>query len=134
MTIVNGQITFLINQEDAIIEVHDKDASVTFVRIQMTPNQLSKALSRLTHTECESMEVFDLDKVGKRLEHKELTFFVSTDVYIIGGQPLKKEARRLAKQACPDGWEPDLSFSSRESFYRDWQSNVRARTTIRRWV
>lgn len=63
MTLKDARISIFINAEHTTIEVMDNAASVTFLDITLTAEQLSKALSRQAYTNCEA-KVFNLDKVG----------------------------------------------------------------------
>ena len=73
MKIKDGRITILVSKEQTRIEIKDNDASITFVRIEITPVQLSQALSRLSFVRCD-MEVVGLDKIGKKMENKDFKF------------------------------------------------------------
>ncbi len=129
MKINDPRISFLINPEGTTIEITDNDAAVCFLRLRLTPEQLSSALSRLASTECESGEVFSLDKLGKQMEHKMLEFPMPESA----GFGDKEAAKIAALKHCPDGWESDQYFGSQGSFFnkkdRQW-----AQTRIRRWV
>ena len=57
-----------------------------------------------------------------------------TDIYVINTWTNKMiiEIQEIKKE-CPDGWTPDLHFSSQDSFFhKDYE--LWARTKIRRWV
>jgi hypothetical protein len=126
MKIKDGRITILVSEEKTRIEIRDNDASVTFVRIELTPVQLSQALSRLAMTECD-IDVHNLNAVGKKLEHKPFEFKVGKHRYN------KLIVHGIAMEECPAGWEPDSGYSSKGSFFEK-DGEQWARTTIRRWV
>jgi hypothetical protein len=111
------------------IELVDNDASCIFAVVKLNAVQTCQALSRLGYTEC-SMEVFNLDQVGKKMEHKPFEFEIPQDSPWKKGREIIAE---IAKEKCPEGWKPDLSFSSQGSFFRKDDKQY-ARTTIRRWV
>lgn len=129
---INGKITILCDREGATIELHDDDARVTFATVQLNPVQLGQALGRLGYTECESVEVRGLDKVGKKMENKEFIFEVPEDL------SCKRDIRDkilipILEKVCPKGWIPDTSFSSQGSFFSKG-GKYYAKTPIRRWV
>ena len=128
---INGTITILVGVDECTMSIMDEESRILFVKVKMTPSQFTQALSRLSHTKCEKVEVFNLDKVGKKHEHKEF-------VFEIGNTELKytlwKEiAVQKAIMLCPEGWEPDLGFNSQDSFFTE-DRKLYGRTTIRRWV
>jgi hypothetical protein len=129
MILKDGRITFLINREETTIEIRDNIAGITFVRVKLTPKQLSSALSRIMYTECESVEVENLEKVGKVRESKKIEFEIPKNTYSSDKELLKK----LTDEACPDGWIPDYYFNSQDSFYMK-KGKRYARVIIRRWV
>jgi len=122
---INGTISILINSDYTTIEIEDKDANTTFVKVRLTPEQLSMALSRLSYTPCE-MEVHKLERVGKRHEHKSHEFEIPNDVK-------NNELHNLALLSCENGWTPDNYFGSQNSFFTK-DGKKYARCTIRRWV
>lgn len=130
MKIKDGRITILINEEKTRIEIRDHDASITFVRIELNPMQLSQALSRLSFIKCD-MEVVGIDRIGKKMEHKNFEFKLrDSDCFESNN---KEVAAKKVFLACPEGWIPDAYFNSQNSiFWKD--KETWARTTIRRWV
>lgn len=125
---INGKITFLVGQEQTTIELIDDNASTTFAKITLTPEQLSSALSRIAYTECD-IEVFGLDKLGKRMEHKKFDFEIPKDID-------KKELVKLSQELIDkenEGWISDGYFSSQDSFFQKDGKNY-ARCMVRRWV
>jgi hypothetical protein len=87
-------------------------------------------LSRLAHTYCQSAEVFGLDRVGKKMEWKELVFTMPENV---GYKERDKIAYEQALKSVPEGWVVSNYFGSQGTFFvKDGKSFGRA--TIRRWV
>jgi hypothetical protein len=131
---LEGRLTILGDDEGVTIEVEDSDASTTFLRIELTPEQFCQAaLGRLASLRCE-LEVVGLDHVGKRMELDEIVFPMPdrfNDVY--DREQLSKAAAEIAKEVCPAGWSPATYFGSQDSFKRE-AGRLYARTTIRRWV
>ena len=68
---IKGNISILINQEHTTIEIHDADASIKFLSIQLSPEQLSSALSRLSQVPC-VIDLRGLDKIGKKITLNEI--------------------------------------------------------------
>jgi len=131
MKLEDARISILIDREKTRIELHDMSASIMFLEITLTAEQLSSALSRLAYTECE-IEINGFDKIGKSMELSTLEFELpeSIDRY-------KKDAadkiKDLAIQNCPVDWKPDLSFNSQNSFFSK-DGKQYARTFMRRWI
>lgn len=130
---IDAQITILSSYDDSIkIKVYDKTSGTTFLDLTLTREQFINAtMNRLGNTEVESAHLCNLDKVGKTMEMETLEFEMPD-----GSEFRDKEvAASLVHEKCPDGWIPDTSFSSQNSFFTKMKSNGRyARTTIRRWV
>jgi len=141
---LNGKITILINQDETTIEIMDDKASVTIVKITLTPEQLSSALSRLARTDCE-LETFNLDKIGKQMEIKTfeyehpstltlLSVFGPNANIDINDENLAKYAKYLLdKDENNVNWIPDKYFKSQNSFFT--KDNIKYfRGIARRWV
>ena len=128
MKLKDGRITMLAGEDGMKIELHDNEASITFVCIKLTPKQLSRALGRLGYTECK-IEVHGLDKVGKKMEHKSIEFELPETHTFMD----KKIAEKVGIAVCPEGWVPDLYFGSQTSFFTKDKIQY-ARMTIRRWA
>ena len=123
---INASITLLFSHDGATLELHDDDASITFVRLKMNQKQTCQMLSRLGNTHTVECLIAGTDNLGKKIEVDTLELEMPDKV------PFGKEkeiAIELAKANCPDGWTPDLYFNSQKSF-----SKGRAYCTIRRWV
>jgi len=126
----DARLTLLVNEDQINIEVEDCAASTVFLRLKLTPEQFTRALSRQAFVKCDSGEVFHLDRVGKKQEHKTLEFPLPKDL----GYGKRKEAASAAVlERCPEGWIPDNYFSSQNSFF-DKDGEPWARCTIRRYV
>ena len=127
---IDAKLTMLVGEDGARIEIRDEASSITFVRINVKPDQFMAALGRLCNVDCDVAEVFGLDNLGKKLEVSELVIELpeSTDFH-----SRKQVAKMIAKEKCPDGWVSDGYFSSQNSFFRRGAKEF-ARTTIRTWV
>jgi hypothetical protein len=126
---LKGNISILINRESTTIEIRDSEANTMFVEITLTPEQLSEVLSRMKYTACE-IEVFGLDRVGKKHENKRFEFVVPSD---LKGKRDSEKLREHAQTLLTDGWIADGYFSSQDSFFTKDGIDY-ARVTIRRWV
>ena len=128
MELKDPKISILIGQESTTIEIYDSPSCTTFVRVKLTPDQLSSALSRLSHSPCECV-VANLDRLGKTHEVTKFEFEMSeTDC-----RTREKIAKETAERLCPEGWKSDGYFSSQDSFFTKDGKNM-ARATIRRWI
>lgn len=126
---LEGRISVLINQDGTTIEVEDENANARFLKITLTPEQLSAALSRQMAVECE-IEVRGLEKIGKKHENKRFEFEIPSD---LASSRNESELQKLAQSLLTDGWIAERYFSSQDSFFK--KDGVQyARCTIRRWV
>lgn len=133
---IQAKITLLIGRDGTTIEVMDDAASTTFLRIQLTPEQLSAALSRQAHTECQSCIIVWLERVGKKMElKKDFTFTMPGCTYndrvVMARDACAKELSRLGLDK--EGWMPDESFNSQSSF-KEAKGITYASTILRRWI
>ena len=131
MKINNGSITILCggHTDGVVIEIRDNDAATIFCKIELDAKQFVAALGRLSNVEAKSMEVFNLDRVGKKHEHKKLEFEIPESGY----DGRKEIAIKTAKEKCPEGWIPDLYFGSQDSFFMK-DGKEYARCIIRRYI
>lgn len=126
---IRGAITMLINRDYTEIQVEDRNASTTFITLRLTPEQLSAALSRQAFIECD-VEVKNLDKVGKTMEHKEFEFPLPKN---LDSHRDRKPIAEYCQSLLSDGWVADTGFSSQNTFFTKDEQKW-ARTIIRRWV
>ncbi len=126
---LKGRISILINRDETTIEIKDESANVRFVKVKLTPEQLSAALSRQISIECE-LEVKELEKVGKVHENKTFEFEIPETLPTRGNQ---LELQKIAQSHLSDGWIADAYFGSQNSFFKK-DGKKYARVTIRRWL
>lgn len=131
MELTNAKLTFLVGQEGTIIEIHDSTSGVTFLRAELTPEQLSSALSRLSRTDIHKLELYSLDIVGKKLETDKLAFEIPSE---LRGSRYADQLHEIALTKLSDGWMPDKYYASQNSFYTDSEGRDFARVNIRRYV
>ena len=129
----NGKITFLINRENTTIEIKDESSGITFLKVELTPDQLSSALSRLAHTDCK-IEVFDLINVGKTLEIDEFVVEIPKYIQRHDIEQIKEYVQnQIDILLFNQGWVSSGYFGAKNSFfYKDEVLYVRDR--IKRWV
>lgn len=128
---IDGDITIYANEGYVDLHIRDRNASTGFVEVRISSDGFVAALGRLGHVECD-VTVRNLDHVGKTMENEHFTFPLPQSDKL-GRSNEKELAIEEIKTACPEGWTPDLSFNSQNSFYSD--NGVRhARTVIRRWI
>jgi hypothetical protein len=125
---INGKITILVNEDVTSIEIKDEKSSCNFLKLELTPNQFQLALSRRAYVSCKLTEVFNLDRIGKKMTTKEWIFKIPKKISNINIEELEK----YAKKYCRKGWIPDLYFGSKNSIFYIGEDRY-ARTTIRRW-
>ncbi len=129
---LEGKISILIGQESTTIEIRDEVSNITFCSIELTPDQLSSALSRLMHTPCK-MRVRALDNVGKKHEHKKIEFEIPES---LRSSSNSKELTKLSQEFVDKemgAWKSDGHFSSQDSFFTKDDKQY-ARCIVRRWV
>lgn len=128
---IEGRITLLVDRESATLKLYDQDAGITFVDLQLPPEEFTAALGRQAMVPCK-IQVQGADRIGKKEEISTMNFELDRDSY--DRETLKQKARTKAKELCEGTeWEPDLHFSSQGSFWFDGEKR-HAKTTIRRWV
>lgn len=126
--ILDGKITLLVNSNRTTIEVTDESSGIRFLEIKLTPEQLSRALSREALIPCE-IDVRGLDKIGKKLEVDFREFEIGTPANKIA----KDKLTEFIQGQLQDGWIVSDTFTSKGSFFdKNGVSYVRA--TLRRWV
>ena len=109
------------------IEIEDELSSQSFCKITISHENFIAALGRLKCSHMD-MEVYGLEKVGKKMIMKPFEFEMPKHDYKNQKEIAKKEVLKV----CPKGWEADDWFSGQESFERRG-NKVIAHTTIRKW-
>lgn len=132
---LNGKITFLIDQDKTTIQIKDEKSRVKFCEINMTPQQLSSALSRLAETECQ-ISVGDLDKVGKKQEIDKLKWRIPPKFGTSKWEIDKNELKKAIQDQLDDereGWVICDGLESKDSFTEE-NGDLYVNATIRRWI
>lgn len=126
---IDVNVSIIGSGEGVVLEVRDALSRCRIVRIELSHEKFCQMVMRSIAEEPCVATVGDLSKVGKRKVSDVLTFELPSGT---GGLPREDVAAQLAKELCPDGWEPDCYFGSQGSFfYRDDKTFARCR--IYRW-
>ena len=129
MKLKDAAITILVNGEYTEIELHDKLSGVNIASVRLTPDQLSKALGRLSYTPCEISVSSDFSKINKKMLVDRLIFpFNDEGLY----SNREKQAAEESLKYVPEGWEADGYFNSQNSFFTK-DGKRYAACTIRKW-
>lgn len=127
---IDARISVIGSYDDEItISVYDKSSGSNFLELKLTREQFINAvLNRLSHTPVKEA-IARLDYVGKKQEIESFEFELPDGCRYGDAE----SAQSIIKNVCPDGWKPDLSFSSQDSFSIRGDK-LYAKTSIRRWV
>jgi hypothetical protein len=135
---IDGKITILINQDYTDIEIYDENSSITFIKIKLTPEELSSALSRLAYTPCK-VEIIGLEKIGKKMIVKDFAFQIPQELmdkykntYNIPENELWNDAQILLDKEG-DGYTPDRYFRSQGTFFKKDGVDC-VRVLARKWI
>lgn len=131
MELKNGRVQIHYDRDngDIVLRVINRDATlVPFVEVTLSSEQFLLALSGMALVEVKKMEVEGLDLIGKKKIVKPLVFEIDEKLWYN-----KEAVRKIALAICPEGWEPDLTFSNQDSFIRKDGKHY-ARTSLKRWV
>lgn len=131
MKLEKGKISFLVSNGETTIEITDASASVNFVKVTLTNEQLAQMLSRLMYTECE-VEVFGLERVGMYHQNTDFVFDVPEGTNS-SSKGLPEMCRAAMDAAGLQEWVADNYYQGQHSFFTV-QGQRKARITIRRWV
>lgn len=136
---INGDITILVNQDGATIEIKDRDASTTFCKINMTSDEFCQSLSRLGHVKTD-VNVYGIDRIGKKHENKSFEFKLPKGfkrIYGVEKQKLQDfNLSNIAQEELDklnEGWIAESYFSGQGSFFTK-DGEEYASVTIRRWI
>lgn len=136
---ITARFSFLVGSDQTRIEIEDDSSSIRFCQLKLTPQELSKVLSRQADVECEA-EVVGLDKVGKIMQNKNFQFEISEEQFKnrYKSESISKELQEVAQKALNEnakgeGWIAGSYFGSKGSFIQN-DGRFFASTIIRRWV
>lgn len=133
---INAGLTILCSQGRVHIEVHDEDARIRILDIEVSPEKFTAALGRQGNVDCKA-SVLVSEKIGLKHECKQFTFMVAENqespFMDCSHENTRERAKIAVKEKCPKGWEADAYFNSADSFFMK-DGDAWARTFIRRWV
>lgn len=135
---IQGNISILISRESTTIEIHDKNAAIKFLTIELTPEQLSACLARQAEVECE-LQIIGLNNIGKKHENKHFAFEIPERLYGYT-KDMKARGRELISIAQElldkegEGWVAMEYFGSKGSFYQSADGKSFARCAVWRWI
>lgn len=135
MKLVDPKISIFINKNGTEITLTDTMSSIEIVRILLTPEQLSSALSRISHSPCEA-EVVLSDKIGKRMENKNFKFEIPESLYKSRDEDKLIDScyHALLENGMLD-WVSDNYYNKQDSFIKSTLDGYYyANVVIRRWV
>ena len=112
---------------------YDYTSMLTFLKIELSAEQLLSMLSNLAYTKTKSIEINNIDKLNKKHIHKSFTFTISKKEYLQSNKDWKELAKEKALKLCPEGWKPDLHFNSKDSIVWGEDDGRIVTTIIRKW-
>lgn len=130
-TALKGKITFLPSIDGTTIEIYDDTSSVRFATIFLSNDNFVAMMARQARVECDLI-VKDLHKVGKTLQHMTFEFEINREMQHSKGA-LHQAALKAIKAKGLDGWIPDQSYSSQNTFFEK-DGVYYARTIIITWI
>ncbi len=126
---LKGKISLFINSGITTIEIEDDNANTTFLKVELTEENIVAALSRQFNVACD-LFVSGLDRIGKKHECNVFEFEIPEN---LTSSKDEDELQKLAQSQLSDGWVAEKYFSSQRSFFRK-DGKSYARCTIRRYV
>lgn len=131
---ISGDVTILIDESGAHIEVRDKNASILLVDVRMAPQNFMAALGRLGHCPAELQVTEYPERIGKTMKVDSLSFPLPVRAKNLYGEECAKIARAVAKKVCPKGWQADEYYGSQNSYFTGKDGYKWARVTIRKKI
>ena len=127
----NVAITLLCGDDCVRLELHDDNANITFIRLEIDHKEFVQALGRLSHSRVRKASVYGLNLVGKKHLCKRFEVCLGDADKIVFSER-NQLALDAFKKECPEGWEFDRYLGSQDSFvYRN--DKMYASTIIRKW-
>lgn len=126
---LKGKITILVGRERTTIEIRDDLSSENIVEVELTPEQLSEALSRMMYTECTINSTCQHpERIGKKMITKRITVRLHESVNTYTQERL----RVIADKNCPEDYVPDYYFNSQNTFTYEGDK-LYLNYTVRTW-
>jgi hypothetical protein len=124
---IDARLSFIINTDSTEIEIQDYDANIILAKIILTPEQLSKILSRNGSVKCECI-TGDISLIGKTHENKWFEFEIKSNE-----EDLAQQCELALIEQNMSEWKADHYYNSQNTFFKKGGKNY-ARTIIRRWI
>jgi len=124
-----GAITMRFGQNGLSIDLFDEKSNTNFATVNLSPEELTTALSGLHRTPC-AIEVRSLENVGKTHKVDKFIFEIPKELY--QNSKLRDEISEIGKPQLSEGWVIDNHYGSKDSFIEK-DGKYYARATIRRW-
>lgn len=126
---IKGRISINIKPHGTSIEVFCEKSRTIFVKIHLTPEQLSETFSGMFDSNQE-IEVNHLERIGKTHEHKTFEFKIPKELW----QSRKTDKLKgICESYLTDGWICFDDFSSKNTFFEE-NGEYMARCIVRRWI
>lgn len=123
----NASITFLIREEGATLEIVDETSRVRVVKLKLTCEDVCRMFSRHAFLPC-FVEYGNLSRVGKKLVLDNIKFEMPVCDY----NKRNEIAYSKAVELCPEGWQVDNYFGSKNNWFNKDNKNY-CNATIRKW-
>lgn len=128
---IKGSISILVNKETTTIQVHDEQAVIQFLEIELTAEQFCAALGRFSRVKCE-LDLRSVDNIGKQHENKYFEFEIPNNLKSSKHTDALHEIAQTLLDEQGEGWVADNHFASQNTFFtKDGKDH--ARCTVRRW-
>ena len=129
---IKSKVSIHCGEDGVWVVIDDSLSGLPFLRCFIPASDFMAMVGGKRNVEVD-MEIHNLDKIGKTLEHKTFIF----EMPLFPGLPTLSTARTVArdyvKRICPEGWKPDLHFLAKDSFFLKDGKRF-AKTELRRWV
>jgi hypothetical protein len=125
---MKGKITILFDKDRLRINVHDPLSGIRFLDIELDADQTMRALSRQAMVGCE-MQTRGLEKVGMQVMRDSIEFEMPDHEH----HNRDSIALELARENCPERWEPDPYLGSRNNWFYNI-GKLFCRCGIRKWA
>ena len=114
---LKGELTLLINSDVTRIEIKDELSGNLIVSVEVSPENIVAALSRLANVECD-MKYYGSDNIGKKRENDRYLFDVKDILYTRHNKKnLQEQCQKLLDEEN-QGWICRNYFNSQDSFIR----------------
>lgn len=116
METIKGKLTILINEDGTSIELLDEISHIRFAKVQVSPVEFQKALSRIAHVDCD-IELRGVEFIGMKRESSNFMFAQPSwyDDKEDNYKQLAEYAQKILDKRG-EGWIVQPYFGARDSF------------------